>query len=53
MTRGAPALPGPTAQAKTWIGVRTRGGGRMRQSEFIRYLIVLLLLLIALVAIAR
>lgn len=53
MTRGTPALPGPTAQAKTWIGMRTRGGGRMRLSEFLKYLIVPLLVMALFVAVAR
>ena len=52
MTRGA-CPPWPDSPDLIRIGVRTRGGGRMRFSEFLKYLIVLLLLLIALVAIAR
>ena len=52
MTRGA-CPPWPDSPCSTRIGMRTKGGGRMRFSEFLKYLIVLLLLLIALVAIAR
>ena len=33
--------------------MRAKGGGRMRFSEFLKYLIVLTLLLIALVALGR
>ena len=33
--------------------MRTKGGGRMRFSEFLKYLIVLLLLAIILVAVSR
>ena len=35
------------------IGMRTRGGGRMRFSEFLKYLILLLVLAIVLIAISR
>lgn len=53
VTRGASALPGPTVRTLIRIGMRTRGGGRMRFSEFLKYLIVLLLLAIVLVAVSR
>ena len=51
-TRGV-CLPWPDSPDTIRIGVRTRGGGRMRLSEFLKYLILLLVLAIVLVAISH
>ena len=45
--------PWPDSPDLFRIGVRTRGGGRMRFSEFLKYLIVLILAMAMLVAVAR
>ena len=50
---GCVCSPWPDSPDKIRIGVRTKGGGRMRFSEFLKYLIVLLLLAIVLVAVSR
>ena len=53
LTRGEPALPGPTAQARPGSGCARGEVVVMRFSEFLKYLIVLLLLAIVLVAVSR
>ena len=52
MTRGA-CPPWPDSPDLLRIGVRTKGGGRMRFSEFLKYLIVLILVMTMFVAITR
>ena len=53
LTRGASALPGPTARTRSGSGCARGEVVVMRFSEFLKYLIVLLLLAIVLVAVSR
>ena len=50
---GRACPPWPDSPDAVRIGVRTRGGGRMRFSEFLKYLIVLVLVMALFVAVAR
>ena len=45
--------PWPDSPDLLRIGVHARGGGRMRFSEFLKYLILLLVLAIILIAVTR
>ena len=50
-TRGG-CPPWPDSPGSTWIGTRAMGGGQMRFSEFLKYLILLLLAMTLFVAVA-
>jgi len=50
---GRACPPRPVSPGPTRIGKRPRGGGRMRIQEFMKYLIVMLLLATVLVAVSR
>ena len=50
---GCVCPPRPDSPGLSWIGKRSRGGGRMRFSEFLKYLIVLVLVMALLVAVSR
>jgi len=49
---GRACPPRPVSPGPTRIGKRPRGGGRMRIQEFMKYLIVLALVMAAFVAVA-
>ena len=53
MTRGASALPGPTTRICSGSGCARGEVVDMRFSEFLKYLIVLLLLAVILAALCR
>ena len=50
---GCVCPPWPDSPGLYRIGVRTKGGGWMRFSEFLKYLIVLVLVMALFVAVAR